>query len=483
MTLEQILDQTVQENPDEFSLETVERVKKFVGYEVNNLDKPKPWRYFNEIDDFVLYHRLHPEWEGKSTDEIQREKIPGAYAFYRAMNKFVNRTTQDKDERKTLRNRIFEPKYNDWSSYTTIDQWIDEYSKHPEWGGISTDQMQKGNFPDLYNFYDSFNRWLEKIDESLEGRKKLREHIFNLKNNSWTNFTSIDEWMGEYGAHPEWHGKSTWEMQSDKHGGSAFYGAFNRWVNNQTEDKDERKKLMKSVFKPKQRDWSSYQAIYDWMEEFNINPEWYGRSTKDMDNDTGSGASAFMNRFRTWSKENSTNERERNAYIRSLFPERQAPFAYNFGNGERYFDSFPERVVGILLHQYNLADDFIEGENLHVRTNGSKQNSIDFLIGKNLIEFHPLNRQDKERSLTVEETGEYKKDNITNPEFRDFDFYHIWNVEQLYDVLKQGYLGSRRFADLTIEQFKKDLTVAYRLAIGYDSGAKQNDAVISDKVA
>ena len=326
MNLEQILDKTMKESPDGVSQETIGRVRKLVRYELENPGKNKPYRSLEDIDDFVLYHNLHSEWQGKSTFEMRKDKESGANAFYEAFNNWVKNETPNKKERKALTQKIFKPKETVWSPYKTIDDWI-----------------------------------------------------------------------GEYNRHSEWQGKSTSEMEKDKESGAgAFYGAFNKWAKNTAK-----------------------------------------------------------------------TEKERKAYVRAIFPERNAPFKYSFGNDEKHFDSYPERIVAILLNHYGLVDDFIEGKNLHVRTNGNKLNSIDFLVDKTFIEFHPLSIADNKNGLTLEQAGERKKENITNPEYTSFGFHHIWNIDQLYDVLLNNNLmnGSR---NLSKKQFEKDIMLAYKKAIGYD---------------
>ena len=421
MNLEQILDKTVQDNPDEFNQEVVERVRNLVDYEIVNPGKRKPYRFLEDVGDFELYYRLHPGWEGKSTRQMQKDTESGASAFYAAFNKWVNKTTQDKEEKKVLIQQIFEPKYMDRFSYTTIDDWVEEYNKHPEWYGKSTTQMTKDR----------------------------------------------------------------------KSGGNAFYLAFKKWVKNKTPDEEERKALTQKIFEPKLNDWSSYENIDDWIEEYNKHPTWQGKSTKEMRRDVDSGASSFYHSFKGWIDKTTQNEEERKAYVRAIFPERRAPFKYDFKydfdnneKNEKYFDSQPERIVAILLNHYGLADDFIEGENLHVLTNGKKQHSIDFLIDKTFIEYHPLSRSDKKNDLTLKQAGERKKKNITNPEYTPFDFYHICEIDQLYDVLRNGNFGdSSKFRDLTKEQFGKDVNGAYKMAIKYDSISKQTDVSITEKAA
>ncbi|MDP2924997.1 MAG: hypothetical protein Q8N99_01355 [Nanoarchaeota archaeon] len=145
---------------------------------------------------------------------------------------------------------------------------------------------------------------------------------------------------------------------------------------------------------------------------------------------------------------------------------------FDFGNGEVSFDSYHERIVGILLHKYGLIRDFKEDENLHVRTNGSKTNSIDFLVGDSLIEFHPVHWSEKQRGIdTIKKAGERKYKAITNPEYQKCYFWHVWEIEGIYEVLQDSEIKpliKKKYRGLSFEEFKKHLALAYKMSANYD---------------
>ena len=74
-----------------------------------------------------------------------------------------------------------------------------------------------------------------------------------------------------------------------------------------------------------------------------------------------------------------------------IFPIRGHRCSYQFDDGNVCtFDSYPERITGILLHSLGMIKKFEEGKNLHIRTNGSKQHSVDFKVGDVFLEYHPV---------------------------------------------------------------------------------------------
>ena len=59
------------------------------------------------IDDWIKKYESHSEWKGKSTYEIQRDTESGANAFYFSFLRWTNKQTEDKNERKELRRKVF----------------------------------------------------------------------------------------------------------------------------------------------------------------------------------------------------------------------------------------------------------------------------------------------------------------------------------------------------------------------------------------
>ena len=200
------------------------------------------------IDDWIKKYESHPEWNGKSTYEIQKDKESGAYAFYRELNKWTNKQTEDVEERKRLRQTIFKPKQNKWSEYQTLEDWIKKYESHTEWNGKSISEMKMDVESGASAFYQSFRVWTNKQTEDVKERKRLRQTIFKPKQ-KWIEYNTIDDWITEYNSHPEWNGKSYREIRKDTESeAKAFYQSFRRWTNKQTEDKNERKELRRKVF-------------------------------------------------------------------------------------------------------------------------------------------------------------------------------------------------------------------------------------------
>src|SRR3989344_5019533 len=165
MSLEQKLDDEIQKNI--WSQETILRVRKVVKSTYKNT----PFRFFEEIEDFHLYYKLHPEWEGRTTYEMDNDTESGAQAFFYAFLKWTNTQTEDKKELKKLRHTLFKPKHKDWAQYQVIDDWVNKYNAHPEWKGKSTKEMARDKESGAQAFYQAFHRWTNRQTEEKNERK------------------------------------------------------------------------------------------------------------------------------------------------------------------------------------------------------------------------------------------------------------------------------------------------------------------------
>jgi hypothetical protein len=421
------------------------------------------------IDDWIELYQQHPEWHGLNTHQI--ETVEGGCAFYSRFSKWTKQVAKTEEERKHLVQQIFPSQRNDYSNLKTIDDWIELYQQHPEWHGLNTHQITRERKTGGNSFYQAFIKWTRKTTKTQRQRKKLREQIFPPIFNDYSNLQTIDDWIELYQQHPEWHGLSTHQIEKVE-GGGAFYQAFSTWTKKTAKTKEERKQLVQQIFLPKINDYSNLKTIDDWIEYHAQHPEWQGMSTSQIQKEKKYGGLAFYSAFTKWLKKNTENEEERFAFRRVIFPEKRAPFAYEHKGTVVHYDSAPERTVAILLEKYGLLKKPEEGTNVHVRTNGKKQHSIDFLVDNFLIEYHPVGRADQKAGRDVYDAGQRKYDNITNPKFDDHYFIHIWEVNHLYeDVLQDPELipkMHKRYQNLTKEQFKKHVMQARKKALEYD---------------
>jgi len=521
LSLEERLDQKAETDAEKHSRASVERVRQLIR---SSTDKKTLYNAFlKTIDDFALYHSLHPKWQGRSSTEIT--SIPGGVGFYGALLRRIRNETKDKEKRMKLSQQIFKPrprigmglslekrldqkaeadagKHSRASvervrqvirsstdkriPYKTFLKTIDDFSLyhslHPKWQGRSA--LEITSIPGGAGFYGALNEWINNKTKDKGKRMKLSQQIFEPRPSKWYHFKTIEDWKKEYDSH--YPGLSTGEIRRESEG-RAFGIAFGKWIRNKTKDKEKRRKLSQQIFPPRLNDWSSFKTIKDWKREYDSYPEWQGKSTTEIRRELESGGAAFYHALNNWIKKNAKTESERKALVRAIFPERQAPFRYDFGNGDVYFSSYPERIVGILLNKYGLIRRFEEGKNLHVRTNGRTLHSLDFLVGNTFIEYHPVSRDDKKAGRNLKQAGERKHQNKKNPEYYDTGFKHIWDVDQLYDILQDEEVNPlmyKRYGGITKEKFQKHVSETYQKAVAYDAKyPNRNARKISGKAA
>jgi hypothetical protein len=455
MTLDNIFERAVIAEAHTYSYETRERVEKVLTHE----GKCTPYRFLETIEDFKLYHSMHPEWEG-----IKISQVTGKLgSFYAALRKWANENSDSQKEKTELIRQIFPTKQKNWKDMTTLEDWKEYHSRNKEWENlpiVKLIEIKEGR-----KFYDAFGKWARQ--QGLSNAETYGK-IFEKLTRDYNHLKTIDDWEKYHSKRKEWKNLSAAQIQDEiEHGGYAFYTAFTNWTHENSEDEKERKEIVKQIFPSERIDWALFTTLDDWLNYYQDHKEWKGLNTGQIREDPK--GRKFYKAYAKWIKNVSKNENERISLKRILFPEQRAPFTYDHSGQIVHYDSSPERIVGILLEEYGLLENPQEGINIHIRTNGNKRNSIDFLVEECFIEYHPQGLADKKAGRTLEESGQRKKDNITNPEYEGFDFVHIWDIEQLYTkFLRKSKIKRKIKKNLTKKQFEKDVRNAFEKAFSHD---------------
>ena len=129
-----------------------------------------------------------------------------------------------------------------------------------------------------------------------------------------------------------------------------------------------------------------------------------------------------------------------------------------------FLSSGHERVVAHLLHKYGLIKQFVEGDNLHVRTGTSHRIDLDFLLDEMniFIEYHPLSQGDRSAGRSIEEAGARKIESVIGGKYHHYQVLHITKLAELLQIVTQHPLIAPRVRrhlgeTLSREQFKQDL--------------------------
>ena len=298
---------------------SIERVKKTVEREIyypgNNMRI-----YLKTLDDFVLYLELHPEWKGKSSYDMRHNLGKYARSFHAAFEKFKVKTFPDKKERKRIKSQLFSKKpYVSKKDSKTIDDWINEYEKHPEWHNKSVKKVGEDYKEGGSKFYYAFIRWVWKKTKNKIKRRKLIAKVFGINYRFCYSYETIEEWENEYNAHPKWKGRSVKEMKADEKSGAAlFFRYFKKWVNQNIKNKREINKLMGQFFKM-DRIYRSDYDIQDWIDEYNEHPEWKNLCAREMDEGKIPKTRGFYRSFQKWVRKNTNNEEERIKLTQQIF--------------------------------------------------------------------------------------------------------------------------------------------------------------------
>jgi hypothetical protein len=135
MTIDDLFERAANAEAWKYSDDTIERVEKVLTHE----GKLTPWKFLETIEDWKLYHSMHPEWQGLNTAQIT--EVEGGEAFYYGFNKWSKQVTKTKEEKRKLTIQIFPDLNNDYSKLKTIDNWIEYRAQHPEWEELNTGEI------------------------------------------------------------------------------------------------------------------------------------------------------------------------------------------------------------------------------------------------------------------------------------------------------------------------------------------------------
>lgn len=245
------LDQLTTASPDQFDMDSVARVRRFIQFEIDKPVKGKPYRFFKDVADYELYFKLHPEWQGRSPSEMQYDVKSGASGYYASFLIWVRREAgSDRRRNQELRRKLFSSQRFDRKILMTIDDWKQEFQIHPEWQGKAAKEMERDPGSGAQAFYAAFTRWANREAQGeRKKRRMLMREIFPLGIVDRVSNTSISDWVNEFNRHPEWKGRIVREMLCDAESGAgAFYSSFIKWVKKTAETKDERQAYMRAVF-------------------------------------------------------------------------------------------------------------------------------------------------------------------------------------------------------------------------------------------
>ena len=110
MNLEKIMDKYLEEHAGEYNRHVVSRVRSFVRLEEKDPEQGKAWYLFDNIYDWVLYHRIHPEWQGLSPADIKGSELQGLRHFYNKLLEWCHVKVPGEDSRSRRKRNMLKRK-------------------------------------------------------------------------------------------------------------------------------------------------------------------------------------------------------------------------------------------------------------------------------------------------------------------------------------------------------------------------------------
>src|SRR5258708_7231316 len=253
LTVSGRLENFIETNLGRYPDETITRVTAFIHCTETHPDNLKPWHdYLKEATDFKFYYELHSEWTGVGITELRKNKDLHGSGFAFSVNKWAKETSQTEAERIAKIDSIFGYKSKQWSAFSTLEDWQEEFLKHPEWENQSISDLQRDFKSGGSSFTQALYTWTKKVSESKKDANLLFRKIITARKKNWRNHTTIEDWLEEYVNHPEWQGRTLSEMMNDKISGAyTFQRAFTKWVRKNTKDEEEVQFYYKQIFSPR----------------------------------------------------------------------------------------------------------------------------------------------------------------------------------------------------------------------------------------
>lgn len=253
MDLETRLKKLLKESPDSYNRQVVARVRAFVRFEDENPEKGKPYNLFNNIYDWVLYHRLHPEWQGMSPTEIKNTSVRGLNNFYGKLLEWCHITVPGNDRKSKAKRDVFKRKVldyrkPDYNHLRKLKDWIDAKQENPEWADATSRQMQRNEVKGGNAFYMHCREFVRRRTDSPLEQREMMAKVFKPKYN-FRNYTSIDQWAEEYKHKFKEYSMNQLDIGGIP-GGRGYMSCLRKWLNKRyPESPEKREHEMRKIFK------------------------------------------------------------------------------------------------------------------------------------------------------------------------------------------------------------------------------------------
>jgi hypothetical protein len=257
MMLELLLKKELDNNPYNYSDESIERVRETISIIDENSNDMNPYKHFEHIDDFKLYYNVNPSIKGRNTNSLQS----GTYEqkrFYFSLIHFARKNSNgNRDIQKNLVKTVFPTLREEKFRYSNLQEWKKHFNSHSEWSGKSTVEMRSNTdeMKELYKFYLNLRDWAIKEtagNRKLQGElmRKIMPHLYVRK-----SMFTIDDWISEKKKVPQWENLRACDIKKDrKNHGFTFVSSAYSWVQKEAGDnKEYRKYLLDKIYERKSK--------------------------------------------------------------------------------------------------------------------------------------------------------------------------------------------------------------------------------------
>ena len=199
----------------------------------------------------------------------------------------------------------------------TLNNWIDEWNKHPTWKEMSTDEINKDK-SGVRGLYRSLSRWIKKETKDPYEIRIIKQMILGRELQGDKSGYTFDEWVKEWNGCPEWKKMNTCEMNNDKNGASGLYCSLSAWIAKETRDPYERRILKQMILGRKLQGDKTEYTFDEWVNEWNKHPTWKEMSTDEINKDK-SGVRGLYRSLSKWIRKETNDPYEHRIIKQMIF--------------------------------------------------------------------------------------------------------------------------------------------------------------------
>ncbi len=252
---------------------------------------------YTTIKQFRQEYENNPHFRGKTRGELSEDVRFGGSSFHQMLIKFCNKNTGgDKKKRDKLLSWI-PAKRKDRSSYTSMDDFREEYNSTPAFKGKTRNQLNKDRENGGKSFYSALMRYC-RINSGGDKNRQVEMMSWLPSDKRNRSGYAMDDFRQEYAGDPNLKGKTQNELYLDRNrGGESFMRALIRFCKKESKGDKKKEEQLRQWVPKNNNDWSDFTTVGHFKREYETNPHFKGKSASELYTDDKHGGARFYGKL------------------------------------------------------------------------------------------------------------------------------------------------------------------------------------------